>query len=203
MGFKFNLKKTAQYLCYYILPSLMLILIITLQLLKIDSYFLLKKFGTFALIIISLILFTKPLSVIFSKIEFFKKLLMFRREMGVLAFWLAMFHGVLILFYLKIFSSEYLPELLNFKGFLFWGILALISMFLLGITSNTLSQIKLKHKWKKLQLLAYGAFAFILIHKAIVKNEIVPYFILAVYIVLKIIEKYLTNNKQKDQITKS
>lgn len=196
---EFNLKQTVQYLCYYILPSLILILVIALNLLKIDTYPFLSKFGVFALILVCIILFSKPLSVIFPKLEFFRKFLMFRREMGVLAFWLAMFHGVLLLFYLKLLSTTSLPQTLNLNGFLFWGILALIGMFLLGITSNTLSQIKLKQNWKKLQYLAYPTLTFILIHKAIVKNEIYPYFILFTYIILKMVEKYILS-KQRESI---
>lgn len=192
---EFNLKKIIQYICYYILPSLMLISIISLNLLKIDEYQLLSKFGSISLILVMIILFVKPLSVIFQKIDFLKKILMYRREMGVLAFWFAMFHGILLMFYLKLISQNSLPQFLDIKGMLFWGTIALFLMFLLGITSNTLSQIKLKQNWKKLQYLAYFALAFILIHKAIVKNEIYPYFILVLFIVLKIVEKYLIKKR--------
>lgn len=205
MEFQFNLKKIIQSLCYYILPAVMLILVLTFQLLNIDNYELLSEFGKYALILVLVILFAKPISVIFNKVDLFRIIMSYRREMGVLAFWFAMFHAILLMFYLKLISIENLPLITNPKGYLFWGVLALFGMFLLGITSNTLSQIKLKQKWKKLQYLAYPTLAFILIHKAIVKNEFEPYIILGIYIILKIIENYLikkrlnsipTNNSQ-------
>jgi DMSO/TMAO reductase YedYZ heme-binding membrane subunit len=61
-------------------------------------------------------------------------------------------------------------------------------MIILGITSNTLSVIKLKKNWKKLQYLTYPTFAIICIHKAIAEDEIKPYIVLLVYTILKIIE---------------
>jgi len=195
MEFQFNFKKIVQYLCYYILPSIMLILIITSQILKIDNYELLTEFGKYALYLVLVILFAKPISIIFNKVNFFRIIMSFRREMGVLAFWFAMFHGILLMFYLKLISINSLPLLIDIKGMLFWGVLALFGMFLLGITSNTLSQIKLKQKWKKLQYLAYPTLAFILIHKAIVKDEFEPYIILGIYVILKIIENYLIKKR--------
>ena len=205
MEFQFNLKKIIQSLCYYVLPAVMFMLVIAFQLLNIDNYQLLVEFGKYALILVLIILFVKPISVIFNKIDLFRIIMSYRREMGVLAFWFATFHAILLMFYLKLISIESLPLFIDIKGMLFWGVLALLGMILLGITSNTLSQIKLKQNWKKLQYLAYPTLAFILIHKAIVKNEFEPYIILGIFIILKIIEKYLikkrlnsisTNNSQ-------
>ncbi|MEO2154765.1 MAG: ferric reductase-like transmembrane domain-containing protein [Nanoarchaeota archaeon] len=95
------------------------------------------------LVFISII---KPIIKIFN-LRNFEKYLIFRKELGVIVFYLAFFHS-LIIFYITDFNY-YLAEKLIFNnfGYLF-GLIALIILFLLFITSNNLSMKILKKNWK-------------------------------------------------------
>lgn len=186
-----NLRKVIQILFYYIIP-VYLLLILILNLNNLDNiYHSLVKWGDNSLNLLILILFIKPISIIFNKIKLFKSILSYRRELGVLSFWFAVFHSIALVYYLDLFSLQGLVYILSAKDlFLITGFIGFIGMVILGITSNKLSTIKLKRNWKKVQYLAYPTLLMICIHKAESKEEYGPYFILIIYVILKIVQYY-------------
>lgn len=193
-----NKRKIIGYLCYYIIPSFMLLFLLFQVLVKEqDGYTLVVKYGEFALNLLIIILFSKPLSVIFSKINFFRKIVSYRRELGVLSFWAVVLHSFALFFYLGLFNINELKLYLYFDSFLIWGIFGFIGMFILGITSNRISVMKLKQNWKKLHRIVYLIFLFILIHSYL-SSQKTKYLVFAIlFIILKAIEIYLNRKKLK------
>lgn len=185
-----------QYLCYYLLPVVMFFATFFTVYSSGDAYELVVSFGDFALKLLILILFVKPLGVIFPKISLFKKLVTFRRELGVLAFWAAIFHSITLMYYLGLFSVNEALKYTSFTSFALWGFLALIGMTILGLTSNKLSVMKLKKNWKKLQYLAYPTFLFVLVHVYLSYKDITYIIIGIIFILLKIIEFHIRNKSK-------
>ena len=94
--------------------------------------------------------------------------------------------------------------MLNFGDYLSWGLVAFIGMFILGITSNKLSAIKLKRNWKKVQRLAYPAFAFTMIHAALASREGGSYIaLLVIYSILKAAQYYIPWQIKKIEMLKA
>ncbi|MEA3399222.1 MAG: ferric reductase-like transmembrane domain-containing protein, partial [Patescibacteria group bacterium] len=149
------------------------------------QYNLFVNMGHWSFLIFTFIVFIKPLSKLFKKVKFFKKSLTYRKELGILIFWLGIFHSIFLFFNLKM-NLLPLNNLTSLTLHISWGILAFILIFFLGITSNNFSLKKLKKDWKKVQYLTYFAYAFVCIHKALVSNKIHGYIFLGVYIILRI-----------------
>lgn len=193
-----NIRKLIQLFCYYILPLGMLITEILAIFAGASFYSLLVNYGNASMYLVIVILFVKPLSILFPKITLFRKLMTYRREMGVLAFWFAIFHSIALLFYLEIFKTGDIKILFTDSALLF-GVLALLCMLILGLTSNKLAVIKLKRNWKKVQMLAYPAIFLIVLHKYMHSKETIAIIILIAFISLKTAEiihmKRLKNNK--------
>jgi len=75
----------------------------------------------------------------------------YKRKLGVLAFWFAVFHSVVLMYYLNVFSINGFINSLNLNNILiFSGMIGFFGMFILSITFNKLSMLKLKRNWKKL-----------------------------------------------------
>jgi DMSO/TMAO reductase YedYZ heme-binding membrane subunit len=120
-----------------------------------------SAFGSIAMVLVSLIVFVKPLSQIFAW-KGFKYAVAFRRQLGVASFWFALFHGMLYVRLYDLFGIE------SFIGrentFYLLGLVGLIGMILLGVTSNNYSVKYLGKYWKKLHRFVYVIFFVILVH---------------------------------------
>ncbi len=188
-----------RYLSYYIAPAVLLILAVFPILSVRDSYDFFAIIGRWSLNVFTFIMVISPLSVIFGKVKyigkFLKKSFTYRKELGLLVFWLAFFHSIYLFIVLKM---NLLPinRLFSFSGYISWGIYAFIAMVILGATSNKISMIKLKTNWKKIQMLAYPTYAAVCVHTAIVKNESGPYVLLGVYIILKITQLIILKKRK-------
>ena len=181
-------KRVMNVLCYYVLP----ILIISLSFIFTNfRYFNLT--GRIAEVLLILILFVKPVAILTNRL-FLRKFLAYRRQLGVLIFWLTLIHTIGFIYLFKMFKFS---DFLGFKNHAFWGMLATIGMIVLGITSNKFSLLLLKQNWKKLQYLAYPVLFATLLHIGIVSNEMRLFYILTTtFTILKILE-FIKRNKQK------
>ena len=99
---KFNQKlfrEILQTLAYYVIPGILFLNILYKVFTQQNLYSDVVEFGEIAFNLLILILMIKPLSVLFSKIWFFRYLVTCRRELGVLAFWFAMIHSIALIIY--------------------------------------------------------------------------------------------------------
>jgi DMSO/TMAO reductase YedYZ heme-binding membrane subunit len=194
---KLNIRKTIQVLAYYIIPAFFLLNIIIKIYLGENLYKELKDYGNYVFILLLIILFVKPISIIFNEIKIFKTVLGYRRELGILAFWFSIFHSIGLMYYLDLFSVQGFIKILTPNELkLLSGFLAFIGMFILGITSNKLAVLKLKNNWKKIQSIVYPTFFFVAVHKSLSEKEFGPIIIFLIYVVFKIIEYLKLKNKK-------
>jgi len=126
----------------------------------------------FALITLSLVIFTKPFVKLFPTIGLFKTLLALRRQTGQASALFAFSHVLAQIFpsfnLVQLFQTSYL---MGPTGYMFWGTLALILMFILAITSNDFSTKLLKRNWFLLQKLIHPLYIFTLIHFSIYQGR--------------------------------
>ena len=167
--------KLIQKLIYYVLPVVLLLVSVVVG----GEVF--GKFGTLAMLGVTAVLYVQPLSIL-TKNPWIIKLFTMRREMGVASFWLFFFHA-----YGLIFSRNISPEFIfNVKGFIFWGFLAGMGMWLLGLTSNNFSQKLLKKNWKRLQRVVYPTYFLLLYHASMAEGEMWKFWVFGGgYVVLK------------------
>ncbi len=147
-----------------------------------------------------IIIFMKPFLVIFGHpIQY--KILHFRRHLGILSFWFALFHTWWII---RLRWWRDINMYLWRKNYLFRWWLAMIGMLILWITSNYWSIRMLKKRWKRIQYLAYPALFMTMLHEALIPRTV--HFewyeevrftagVFWVFIVVKIIE-YLIRKKK-------
>ena len=174
-------KKIFQRLVYYALPIGLLIF-----------FFMFRKdvvfffgLGNYAIYLLGAILFIKPLAVIF-EVKFFWQIVSYRRELGILDFWLFFSHAA-GMSYLYGFSDPTMWGKL--PSFVYWGVAAGIGMFVVAGTSNDYAVKLLKRNWKRVQSLTYLVFLFALLHAGVRKDQLFLYLsIFFVFAVLKIIE---------------
>lgn len=115
-----------------------------------------------------LILFMKPILVIIGhRIQY--TLLHFRRQLGVLSFWFALFHTAGII-WLR--GWRHIDMYLWYSNYLFWWMVAMIGMVLLALTSNYRSIKTMKYRRKKLQYLAYPVLFMTLLHEALIPRDL-------------------------------
>lgn len=184
-------KKNLSILCLYILPIILFLVFLYVYFFDLNYYKFSKKFCGFAsIILLSFILFVKPISKIFSSKIFFK-ISSFRKELGILMFYFFLVHMIGTMLHKNLFSSKFLE---NFKITLpfFWGVLSGVIIIILGLTSNNFSVKKLnsfvKMGWKKLQYLVYFSYAFALIHIFLINKKIFYLVLFFVFLILKILE---------------
>jgi|AntAceMinimDraft_4_1070372.scaffolds.fasta_scaffold13756_1 DMSO/TMAO reductase YedYZ heme-binding membrane subunit len=149
--------------------------------------------GKIAELMFIFIMFIKPISVIF-KLSFFSRRMYYRKQFGILIFWFSLFHtiGLLYLNYFAIDQLFVVPHL-------FFSVLAMIGLFILTITSNIYSVRRLEQNWKRVQSLAYPAFAFMILHTALVEGKIEKfYIIMVIYLSLKVFQ-YLVMKKRSNK----
>ena len=175
-----NFKQALGILTFYLLPIILIALnILAPQLnLLITSGFIAK--GLFIII-----MFLKPITVILNS-DKLKCLLPYRKEAGVAIFWLALFHGVGLIFKYKIFD---ITKYLSLTSHLLYATLAMIFIIILAITSNNFSVEKLGLNWKRIQYLAYPALLLTVYHTSKVANNMKKFYIIGgLFVILKAIE---------------
>lgn len=189
----FNMKisylKTVNLLSYYVLPFLSVLIYLSLLFYESrTAYSFSVLAGIWAWWLLVFIMFIRPLVIIFPNIKILKKLCM-RKQLGVLDTWFFLIHGFGTILHKELFS---LTKFFGFSNSLFWGLLAGIIMFLLGITSNikstkTLNKI-VKNGWKKFHRSAYLLFVFTAIHAFLISDKMIYLVLTFIYLVLKILE---------------
>lgn len=175
-----TIKKIAQIGSFYIYPIVLLSSSIAFP-----SLDLFKKFGSLAFLLLAGNLFLRPLAVLI-RIWPIQILFTLRREIGVASFWSYAFHsiGMISTFALK--PAELLTDP---SSFVFFGALAGIGMYVLGLTSNDVSVRLLKRNWKRLHRIAYLVFFLSLYHASLAENEPVKLYVFGgTFIVAKILE---------------
>jgi sulfoxide reductase heme-binding subunit YedZ len=184
--FNFNkflqrIRKPLDILIYLFLPLFLVLISLFLP-----NYQLSKQFGELAWQLLLLVMFIKPIILILG-IKELMPLLTFRREIGLAAFWLAIFHAGNMIYNLKLFQIE---NYLAWDNFIFWGALGAIGFLIVATTSNNWSMRKLKRNWKKIQSFSYFIFSAVLVHLALMEKEKAWGFIalFVVYWLLKILE---------------
>lgn len=130
------------------------------------------------------LLFIKPIASLFKSKALFR-VTTYRRQLGLLTFWLFLVHTLGIIYLYELFSiAKYLQ---------IYHIIALIAglgLIILAITSNNYSVRKLQKNWKRLQYIVYPVLFGVLIHAGLAKNNSLNeiYIIGSLFIVLKILE---------------
>lgn len=133
-----------------------------------------QTLGKISIILLTVVIFTKPAVKLFPTIGFFKILLALRRELGQATAFAVIGHVLA-----QIFPGGNLFELLFFaatggpKSFQFWGFWGLILILPLFLTSNDLSTRILKRNWFLLHKLIHPLYIFALIHYGLQKGPLV------------------------------
>lgn len=89
----------------------------------------------------------------------------YRREVGILMYLLALIHVTLE----KLLITTSITELFTLLPFEIMGALSLLVLFFLFITSNTFSLIRLRLNWYRIHRLTYIGMLFIFLHVSLVK----------------------------------
>lgn len=92
----------------------------------------------------------------------------YRREIGILMYLAALVHVTLS----KVIIIESLQDVLTPFPFEIMGSVSLLILFLLFITSNTISLVKLRLNWYRIQRLTYIGMFFIFLHVAFLSFSI-------------------------------
>jgi len=118
-----------------------------------------------AFFLLMFILYLKPLMKILPNIGLIRKLMLFRRQLGIATFYFAVFHMINALFYyLNIHNYNMIDTFIWFK----YGTISIFVLFLMYLTSNNYSVRLLKRNWKKLQNLIHFSVAVLFIHMFLV-----------------------------------
>lgn len=139
-------------------------------------------------IILTIIVFSRPLADILPRLSWLRKGLVLRKWLGIICGAAALAHGVGFFIInqipvLDIFTSTYW----NFTNLLGRGMIALIFMMFPFVTSNKRSMLWLKRKWKWIQRFSYLAFIATAVHVGLAKQEIFPLIIAGVYLIVYIL----------------
>jgi sulfoxide reductase heme-binding subunit YedZ len=124
-----------------------------------------KLLGQASLVLLTIVIFTKPAVKLFPTIGFFKILLALRRQLGQASAFFVLGHVLS-----QIFPGYNLVSLLIFSAtsglnnFQFWGFWGLVLILPLLITSNDFSTSLLKRNWFLLQKLIHPLYIFAMIH---------------------------------------
>ncbi len=146
-----------------------------------DSHLIFAKASWILLIII---LYMRPLA----KITGWKKLrqlMPLRKHLGIACGFAALLHVTIYLIGSELITTYFLDGTFwSFTNLFGWGNIALLALLIPFFTSNRISQIYFKSRWKKLQLFAYPAFIFTGIHVSLARHDflvgIVPVVIWAI-----------------------
>ena len=181
------MRKFIQLIAYYLAPLTALAILVIFP-----ERDLLNFSGYVALYTILLILFIKPIGIILNW-KILRRLIVLRREMGVLSFWAALLHGTGYLI-----RADFNLDLKISSPF-FWGYITLSLIILLGITSNNISVRILRLNWKRLQYLAYPAMVTALLHVELVKLRTfyITLSLTVLFIALKVWEKKKLSHRKE------
>lgn len=158
-----------------------------------------KSFGSFAQILLLVILFLSPVSKIF-RMKLLYQLMGLRRELGIWFAYAALVHGLGYMInpeWSATFIIPFLNQPLSIIPSFLVGIVTLILTLPLLFTSNAISLRLLKGNWKHLHRLTYIVFIGMLLHTTLLEYDgvsllphlIQPLFIFSVYVFLKILSK--------------
>ncbi|PJC36746.1 hypothetical protein CO046_04135 [Candidatus Peregrinibacteria bacterium CG_4_9_14_0_2_um_filter_53_11] len=119
------------------------------------------------------VMLVRPLADVFPDLGILRTLVSLRREFGVLTGFLLFDHllGFFIASGLPVSSLWTDPTFSDPKSFLFWGLVGILALIPLVITSNDLSMRILKRGWKRLHRLAYLLFLAGAVHVYLVGEE--------------------------------
>lgn len=183
-----NERKAVQTIASYLLPLFLAVLTYVRH----DSHQL-KEYGEWAIYLLTITLFIKPIAII-APHKFLAKILSYRRELGIATVWLFIFHSFGMLFTGIVVLGdifEYPPT------FLFWGALAGMGLLIMGATSNNIAVRTLKRNWKRLHRIVYAVFFAALYHGMIASGETEKFYIIGgSYLVLKAAQIYVQNKKK-------
>ncbi len=169
---------------YLLLPIILLGLFALESTVPVTIYIWALTAGSLAQALLFVILFMKPIGVIFD-IRILKRALVYRRQMGVTMLYLALFHFAVTVIPERIFDGAYYA----WDNNVLYGALALIITVILGMTSNNRAQRFLRRSWKKLHYAAYPLLFLVLLHAGMASGEVVKVVALTpLFIVLKTLE---------------
>ncbi len=169
---------------YVLLPLVLISLLLLEYTIPGGVYAAAEKAGSLAQLILLVILFMKPVGVVFG-IRILKRALIYRQQMGVAMLYLALFHFIVMVIPERVFDPTYY----TWRNHVLYGAVALVITVALGVTSNRYAQRVLRRNWKRLHYAAYPLLFFVLLHASMASGEwakvalLVPLFAL-----LKILE---------------
>ncbi len=194
--FEFNKLKIVDILSYIVFPVAALFWVYYAMYMQLDLWFLFDAWISIwylCLWLFFIIMFVKPISVL---IEWPKNVLrnfsifvmQFRRPLWILVFWLAFAHTLVYVLYVianNIVISEF---------FIPWALIAwiiwIVALLIGFLTSNDFSIRLLKKHWKPIQMLAYPALLWSIVHIIFIAPDrgYALLWLFVVYCVLKVLE---------------
>lgn len=184
---------------YYVVP-LLVVLLVGASFFDQRILFWNTSFADFGMWLLLVILWVKPLSVLIGRYfstqkyiywfkRFLSKIILWRKELWILVFWIFFIHGIFVFI---IYSSN-LSALLEFSMLL--GIISLVALLIGAITSNMWSMKFLRHYWKTVQSVSYIAIITGMIHATFFWMEgAIGWLIL--YLILKIWELMIMKKRK-------
>lgn len=130
-------------------------------------------FADWGWIVLISVMAVRPISDIFPDFKIFRTLSMLRKEFGIFSgmLLLAHFSGFLLVRNVNVFDVLFGPSYWDFSKFIAWGILGIISVFLVIITSNSFAMKTLGVWWRRVQKLSYLIVIFGGIHIYLMGEE--------------------------------
>lgn len=137
-------------------------------------------------ILFILIMFSRPLSDLFTEYKILKKIVLIRQWLWVICWNYAIAH---VVWYFLNYGINPFETIFDFYSWnptnRYWSwMLAFIFIIIPRITSNRKSMNLLSKNWKKIQYFAYPAFFLTWIHIALIMWKIEPYITLSAYIII-------------------
>lgn len=150
-------------------------------------------------ILVFAVLLIRPLSDIFSKQEWLKKLVILRKGFGVLSASIVVgfIIGNVITPNSNYIMSIFTKEFWSFQNYKFFAHLGDITGFILLITSNNLSMVIFKKNWKRIQKLAYVYFYAGGIYEVGVLNDVFAFYAMITVTVLVFVAFLINLRKRK------
>ena len=144
---------------------------------------------------LQLLLATLSISLI-AKYSAYPIIIRWRRPLGLWSFFYALLHFMgFFIFEAGLDWREVWQSILEFR-YLYFGILALLILLVLAVTSNKYSITRLKKRWHKLHRLVYVAIVSVIVHFfLLVKSQYLEVFIYATITVVLLGFKFISNKR--------
>ncbi|MFT7184367.1 MAG: sulfoxide reductase heme-binding subunit YedZ [Oceanicoccus sp.] len=128
-----------------------------------------KEFAETGWVVLVAVMIIRPLVSIFPDFKILRSLFLLRKEFGIFAGMMIMAHfaGFLITKQVSIVDIFTQSTYWQIDSYYFWGILGVLALIPVLLTSNKTTRLFLKRKWKSIQRLVYPLFIFGGIHIAI------------------------------------